>query len=312
MMNWIPWFVAVLAILLILSTLVISWVIYSALLRRTRKDKWARQPSMPEDEQYVQLYAQALSWRDQYLSCKRDVSIVNDGLRLYGEYFDFGSDKAVIIIPGRMEACYYSCHYTEPYRKAGWNVLTIDGRAHGFSEGKTNSLGYKEYRDILAWAEMLHDKENVGKISLHGVCIGASTAVFAAVDPSCQDYVEGIVVDGLYQRFYDSFYNHMTMFYRPVFPILLVTMLFIKWFSSADVVHDGPLYRMNRMNKHILFLHSKEDVFSTPDKVQELFDMCPSMKKEMVWFEHGGHSRIRITEPIAYDRAIMNYLSKSE
>lgn len=308
-MHWALWVLLGIVVLGILPTMGVSWIIYSTLLRRNKSEKWGRQPSMPKDEEYVRLYAQAMQWRETYLSAKKDVEIVNDGLRLYGEYFDFGADRSVIIIPGRMESCHYSCHYAEPYRKAGWNVLTIDGRAHGLSDGHVSSIGYEEYKDVLAWSRFLHDQCRNSKVVLHGICIGSSTAVFAATADDCPDYVAGIVVDGLYQRFYDSFRNHMTVDHRPLFPFLAETMLLIRLFSKADVVHDGPIYRISRLKKPILFLHSREDLFSEPDKAQELFDKCPSAGKKFQWFDHGGHSRIRICDPDAYDHAIQEYFS---
>ena len=309
-MNWIVWALIILAVNLVVFTWIVAWIIYSALLRRRKPEKWARRQSMPDDEEYIRLYDQALSWREEHLSRKRDVEITNDGLRLVGEYYDFGSDRAVIIIPGRMESCYYSCHYAEPYRKAGFNVLTIDGRAHGESEGKINSLGYLEYRDVLAWARMLHDRENIRQVVLHGICIGSSTAVFAAADEACPDYVTAIVADGLYQRFYDSCRNHMINDHRPLFPFLAETMFLIRVVSKADAVHDGPIFRIGRVTRPVLFLHSRADIFSTPDKAQELYDRCPSEKKKIVWFDGAGHSRIRITHPEAYDQAILDYFSQ--
>ncbi len=310
-MNWVSWVILFL-LLSIPATFLVACIIYTVLLRRTGAKKWGRSASMPESEEYMKLYEQALSWHEMYKASMRNVEIENDGLRLAGEYFDFGADKAVIIIPGRMESCHYSCHYAEPYRKAGWNVLTIDGRAHGLSEGKTNSLGYKEYRDILAWAKMLHETEKNRVIVLHGICIGSSTAVFAIADSSCPDYVGGIAVDGLYQRFYDSCRNHMLEDHRPIFPFLYELMILIRVFSHADVVHDGPICRIANVKKPILFLHSREDLFSTPDKAEELYQKCPSAGKQIHWFEHGGHSRIRITDPTAYDRAVESFFSSDK
>lgn len=308
-MNWILWIPLAVVVLGILSTMLVSWIIYSTLLLRPSARKWGRRQSLPKDREYVRLYAQGLQWRETYLSNKKDVQITNDGLVLRGEYFDFGADRSVIIIPGRMEACHYSCHYAEPYRASGWNVLTIDGRACGLSEGRINSVGQKEYRDIIAWAKFLHDQCRNTQIVLHGICIGSSTAVFAITDQDCPAYVRGIVVDGLFQRFFDSFLNHFTTDHRPLFPFLWETTLLIRLFSGVDVVHDGPIYRIDRLDRPILFLHSREDVFSTPEKAQELFDRCASPKKTLHWFDHGGHSRIRIMNPDEYDSAIQAFFT---
>ena len=290
---------------------VVSWIIYKTLLLRTGPDKWGRTMSMPEDEEYVQLYTQAQAWRDEHADVRKDVSVMSGKLHLAGEYYDFGCDRAVIILSGRMESCIYGCHYAEPYRRAGYNVLTIDGRAHGLSDGKVNSLGYREYKDVIEWARMLHEQEGNRAVILHGICIGSSTAVFTASSPECPEYIRGIVADGMYQRFFDSFRNHMIKDHRPQFPFLWETMLWIRIVSGADVIFDGPFKRIRKLNRPILFLHSREDIFSTPDKAQELYDMCPADKK-IVWFDRGGHSRIRIITPELYDEAIISYLAEKD
>ena len=305
----IAWIILALVLQGFLFTWIVAGIIYSRLLVRPGKDGWGRGPSMPDDPEYMQLYDQAEAWHEQWKDRIKEVDTISEGYHLYGELFDFGSDKTVIILSGRMESCHYGCHYAEPYRRAGWNVLTIDGRAHGLSDGKINSLGYREYRDVLAWAKLLHEQEKSRLVLFHGICIGSSTAVFAAVSPSCPDYVAGIVADGMYQRFMDSFRNHMAKDHRPQFPFLWETMVLIRLISGANVVTDGPYKRIRALTRPILFLHSREDPFSTPEKAQQLYDLCPSAKKKIVWFDHGGHSRLRITNPEAYDQAIVDYLT---
>ena len=306
-MTTVGWIITGIVLLSLAGTMVISWIIYRTLLLRTNRNKWGREMSMPEDGEYARLYRQAIDWRSRWLEAKKDVQTESDGLRLYGEYFDFGSDRAVIVLSGRMEACHYGCHYAEPYRKAGWNVLTIDGRAHGLSDGKINSLGYREYRDVIAWAKLLHDRLGIRTVVLHGICIGSSTAVFTATSAECPEYVRGIVADGIYKRFLDSFRNHMIADHRPQFPFLWETMLWIRLVSRADVVFDGPFRRIPGLRIPVLFLHSREDNASDPENARRMYESCPA-EKRFVWFDHGGHSRLRLTDPERYDRAVTEFL----
>lgn len=294
----------------VLPTLIMSYILYSVILVRTKPEKWGRGNSAPDDPQQAVIYGEAEAWAAENAACRREVTVTSDGLRLVGEYYDFGFRKAVIIIPGRMEACRYSCHYAKPYREAGFNVLTIDNRSHGLSEGRYNSLGFKEHRDVLAWAALLHDTLGNDSVVLHGVCIGSSTALFACVSPDCPDYVCAMTADGMYETFCESFRLHMVQQQRPVFPFLWGVMLHVRVFAGADVVHDGPVKRISRMNKPILFLHGRQDQFSLPDKAQGLYDRCPSEKKRLVWFEEGAHSRLRLTDPDRYDEAVRTYYER--
>ena len=261
---------------ILLPVALISFIIFRELVVRKKKSIWGRQPSMPSDKEYCRLYDDAMRWGKLHEGEKQDVEIVNDGYRLYAEYYDFGGKNAVIILPGRMEACTYSYHYAEPYSSSGWNVLAIDGRAHGRSDGRLNYLGYKEYRDVIAWAKFLRERFGNEKVVLHGICIGSSTALYAAASKDCPDNIAGIVTDGMFQCFYDSCKRHMEIDKRPIFPFLDGVMLWIRLVCGVDAKNDGPKKRISDMHRPILFLHSREDLFSTPEKAQELFDKCPS------------------------------------
>ncbi len=311
-MQLLYWIILFLVVSGILMTFLVSFIIYKTLLMRDKKDKWGRAASLTSDEAYLRLYNQGAEWHEAYAQFKKEVDITSDGLHLWGEYFDFGSDKAVIIIPGRMEACVYSCHYAEPYRAAGWNVLAIDSRAHGKSDGKVSSVGYKEYRDLLEWAKLLKEEHGIKKVILHGICIGSSAAMFAATDPEQPELIDGMVADGMYYRFYESFKLHMVHDHRPLFPFLLETMLFIRLISGADVIFDGPGKRIPNLKKPILFIHSEEDCFSLPERAQQMFDLCPSTQKQIKWFPKGAHSKLRVTDTEAYDKAICDFLADTK
>ncbi len=310
-MDWWIYVLLAVAVLFVLPALVVSAGIYIILLVRTKPDKFGRKCSFPDDEEYVRLYNKGLAWGEKWKDHKRDVSIVSDGLRLVGEYFDFGGENAALIIAGRTECLLYSYFFAEPFRSAGWNVLVIDNRAHGLSEGRVSSLGYREYRDVLGWCRLLHDELGNQKVMMHGICIGASTALFAAVDENCPDYVAGMSAEGMYVNFYESFLNHIKLDRpkAPRFPVIPLTMLMMRVFSGANVVTDGPLWRIDRLKKPILFLHSREDQFSLPEKAQELYDKCTAPKR-IVWFDRGAHSRIRINTPEPYDEAIRQFLAE--
>lgn len=306
---WLKIAVLALIFLVILPPIVLAGILYAVLLVRTRPDKWGRECSIPDDEEYLGMFNEGMAWDAEYGGRKQEVSIVNDGFRLAGEYFDFGADRAVIILPGRMESLLYSYYFAEPYRRCGWNVLVIDTRSHGLSEGKINSLGYKEYRDVIAWGKMLHDRFGMEQVFLHGICIGSSTALFALTSPDCPDYFCGMTGEGMYVDFYESFRNHLIEKDRPQFPFLPLVMAYIRVVSGANVVTDGPLWRIGALEKPLLMLHSREDIYSMPDKAEQLYAACRAPKR-LVWFDHGAHSRIRPNDREGYDEAIAAFLDE--
>lgn len=310
-MNFWIWIaIAAVFFFLILPLILIAVVLYLMLFVRTSKKKWGRVCSFPEDEEYARMYDIGLEWGKKYEKHKTPVDIQSERYHLYGEYFDFGGKCSVIIIAGRTEACRYGYYFAEPYRQLGYNVLVIDNRAHGLSDGRVTSFGMREYKDILNWSRFLHDEKHNERVVLHGICIGAQAAIFAITDKTCPDYVSALTVDGMFVTFYESFINHMIEQKRkPIQPVAFEVGLLILIFSRANIMTNGPKNRVGRLKKPILFLHSKEDLFSLPEKAQKMYDEC-DCKKQLVWFEHGEHSRLRITDEKKYDNAIVDFFSQ--
>ncbi|MBQ7172588.1 MAG: alpha/beta hydrolase [Clostridia bacterium] len=295
-------------VLFLFPGFLVGGIVYTIVLVRNKPGKWGREISEPDDEELARMYREGEAWIKGEEAYRSEVSIVSDGFRLAGEFYDYGYDRTAIIVPGRMEALRYSYYYAIPYKGAACNFLVIDNRCHGLSEGTFNCIGYKEYRDVIAWAKFLHDEKGQKKIFLHGICIGSSTTLFAAASNECPDYVVGLAVDGIYDCFYSSFLRHMEEQKRPKYPFIWFVLLYIRVFSHADAVGDGPKKRILNLQKPILMLHGREDQYSDPDKAQKLYDVCPSKHKQLVWFEKGGHSRIRINAPEQYDAAIKAFI----
>lgn len=288
-----------------------GWILYSILLVRTSKKKWVRGASMPEDPEYAAMFREGERWRNDNALSMREVTVKNGRLHLAGQYYDFGFDKAVIILPGRTETCYYSAFFAEPYKAAGYNVLTIDNRAHGLSDGHFNTLGYKESLDVIAWAKMLHEDLGIRRIFLHGVCIGSSTACYTLTRKECPDYIVGMAGEGMYTCFYETFLTHLKDQGHKPFPMGVMAMLELYLCTGSNVFSDGPKKRLPKLTKPILMIHSKEDIYSLPEKAEIMYETI-SAEKKMVWFEHGAHSRIRILSEEnrkRYDGVIEDFLT---
>ena len=199
MSTWIWILIGAAVFFFVLAPLVIiPAAIYLILLVRTRKSKWRRKCSLPRDEEIREMFDIGMDWAARYAEQKREVDVYSGKYHLFGEYFDFGFDKAAVIIAGRTESLLYSYYFAEPYRQAGYNVLVIDNRSHGKSDGRLNSLGYHEHRDILRWAQLLHDELGNRQVFFHGVCIGASNALFALTAADAPDYLQGMVSEGMF------------------------------------------------------------------------------------------------------------------
>lgn len=281
-------------------------VIYLALLVRTSKKKWRRDWPRKDAEETQMMEEGKVFGKEN----KEHISILqieNEGYKLFANYVDYGSDKLVIVIPGRSEAGSYGYYFSGVYKKNGYNILSIDNRAHGLSSGVINRIGFEEYKDILAWGRYMHDIFGMKEIIIHAICIGSSMALYALTDDSCPDYMKAMVEEGMYTNFAESFANHIREARKPLFPIHHLVMLLITMFSHKDPSKFGPINCIGKMKKPILFLYSKMDAYSTPDQAQLLYDNC-NAPKQLVWFDKGVHSHIRINNTQQYDDAVDSFI----
>ncbi|MBP5655235.1 MAG: alpha/beta fold hydrolase [Clostridiales bacterium] len=312
-MDWVTVLIIIAVVILILvlpMPPLAAWIVWRLLLVRTKPEKWGRKSSFPNDPEYQRLFDEGAEWGKAHEQYKQPVTITSDGFKLAGEYFDFGYDRAVIIIAGRTEGCNYSYFFAPPYERSGFNVLVIDNRSHGLSEGKYNAIGCKEYRDIIEWSRMLHDKFGNTKVVCHGICIGASTALNALVSDECPEWLAGMISEGMYTRFYEPFKLHMIEQKRPIGLGLWILTQLEKHIAGGDMVHDGPIFRIDRLTKPILMIHSRKDSYARPENAVLLYDKCGSTHKHMAWMESGEHSRSRLVHPEAYDGAIEKFLAE--
>ena len=283
--------------------------VYLHHLKRGSKDNWSRGHASSPDANIQSMYNEGMKWHDANVAHKTDVSVERDGVHLYGEYFDLGNDKCVMIMSGRTETLEYGYYFAIPYAKLGYNVLVVDPRAHGLSEGEYNTIGYEESKDALAWVRHIHDNFGVKSVILHGICIGSAGALFALTSPDCPDYLEGMVAEGMFANFGESMKEHLIEKKKPVFMLNDMIDLWMKHYTGHSMKY-GPINVIDKLDKPLLMLHSKEDKYSTPQWAQKLIDKTHGDNKQLVWFDHGRHSMLRITDTAKYDQSIAEFVTK--
>ena len=291
---------------------IVGKILYKKHLVRATPEDWGRNRcSDPTNYEQMIMWQEGLAWGEENKSFCEPVDITSAGFHLFGEYYDFGNKKAVIIVPGRTETLQYSYYFAIPYKELGFNILVIDKRAHGLSEGKYEDGGQFSHVDLLEWAKFLHEKYGLNDLTLHGICIGGSTCTFAYASKDKPAYLKRMVVDGLFITFYETFKNHLIDARRPVFPYCRATMHYAKKYTKADLTHNGPIYQIDKIKDPVLFLYSKVDIFSTPEQAHMLYEKCGANKKELVFFDKGCHSHILINNPEKYRESIKKFVEET-
>lgn len=313
-MWWIPLLIVAFLIVsglvvMLIKTVPISKKVYRDQLVKTEPEKWGRVCSCPENEEQQSMWDEGCLWASARADKKQDVHIINEGLNLYGEYYNFTDKKrCVIILPGRCECLKYSYYFAPAYEESEYNVLVIDSRAHGKSDGKYNTVGVGESRDLIAWVKFVEEKFGIEEIYLHTICVGTASAMIALSSGKCPQSVKGLVTEGCFVSFRETFKQHMIDAKRPLFPVLDLVMLQILFNTKTNVYKTAPIKLVGKIKQRVLFLYGEKDIFSLPQKSKLLFSKCKSEDKQVVWFDKGGHSHLRINNKEKYDNAIKDFL----
>ncbi len=114
------------------------------------------------------------------LECERVEICSHDGLRLVGYYVHTQDGAPLqIMFHGFKSAWQRDFSGLCPLvRSLGFNVLLVDQRAHGMSEGRTISYGINESLDVISWVEYAISRFGKSvRIVLAGVSMGGATVL---------------------------------------------------------------------------------------------------------------------------------------
>ncbi len=146
-----------------------------------------------------------------------------DGVTLKANYYDRGSDTAVIVGHGYSSTPLGNCAYQASlFADEGYNLLNIYQRAHGKSGGKYSSLGLCEQFDLLAWIELISHMPHIQNIVLYGVSMGAAAIAYAS-DKITDQKVRAMVLDCGFTGVYNQLSDDCKKWHVPtwsVFPVV--------------------------------------------------------------------------------------------
>ena len=215
----------------------------------------------------------------------------HDGLRLAARYYH-RTDGAPIKIEFhgyRSAAVRDFCGANELDVLTGCNVLLIDQRAHGLSEGTSITFGILERYDVLSWVNYVVDRFGPDvKILLSGVSMGAATVMMAS-NLDLPSNVKGIIADCGYTSPKAIMMKVCKSdFHLPPKLIYPFCKLACKWLCKCDLEASSALESVKNTKVPIFLVHGTDDRFVPCSMVHELKAAAGDMA-ELHLFEGSGH-----------------------
>lgn len=184
--------------------------------------------------------------------------------------------------------------------KFNFNILAVDQRAHGESEGHVISFGIRERRDCLSWAEYAAERFGGCPIVLCGISMGAATVLMASSLPLPANVVCIAA---------DCPYSSPAAIIRKVSrdegypPALVYPFIWLGgWIYGGFRLTEADAVSAVRQAKvPILLIHGEDDRFVPCEMSREILDNCGS-RAELHTFPGAGHGLSYLTDPARYER----------
>lgn len=263
-MTWV-WIVLILIIVLIIAALI--WAFKTAFMRSdVRLISFEAGPLA----KYKDVFAKSLEYLDG-LKSERVYTRSFDGLRLAGSYYNNNnSDTTILLFHGyRSDGRFDFACAVKYYIEMGLNVLVVDQRANGESEGKLITFGIKERRDAVTWTEFINQKYAPENVFLSGVSMGATTVMMAA-NLDLPKNVRGIIADCGFTAAPDIIKKvALQAFKINATPILPVLNLMCKLFGNFSLYETTTIKALSESDIPIFFIHGKKDGFVPCEMTEE-------------------------------------------
>lgn len=198
------------------------------------------------------------------------------------------------------------------FHDTGCNLLLIEERAQGESEGKYISFGLLERRDCLSWVDWLNREYSPERIYLYGVSMGAATVLMASGSRTLPENVAGVIADCGYTTPYDILHHTAQHDVRmPEHPSMDVLNYMCRRRMGVDLKEYSTLDAMKTIKVPALFIHGEADKFVPCEMTIQNYAACRSPKK-LLLVEDAGHCMSFLVHPDAYKAAVEEFFAEIE
>lgn len=233
----------------------------------------------------------------------------HDGLRLMGRYYH-AADGAPLDIAFHG----YRGHAFRDFSggsclsfEQGHNLLLVDQRAHGDSDGRTICFGTKERLDALTWIRWANERFGCPETALFGVSMGAGTVLLAsALD--LPDNVTCVVADCSYSRAEDV----IAVVGRKMGMSDRLTRLLARGaarvFGGFRLSDADAVKALRHAKVPVLLLHGEADRL-VPCEMSAVLEAACAAPVRRYTFPDAGHGLSFLADRERYTKAVVDFLA---
>ncbi len=178
------------------------------------------------------------------------------------------SDVTVILLHGYADAKIGAIAWAGVFFERGLNVMAVDLRAHGESEGKFTTGGVFEAQDVSQVIDQLRTTRPGAsrRVILFGASLGGAVAIAVA---SRRDDIAGIILDSPFADLATTAFNHADLVGAALFLQPLATRL-ARWWSGAEFETVRPLDLIGTVRSPVLLMQPEFDAVVGDELARQL------------------------------------------
>lgn len=159
-----------------------------------------------------------------------------------------------------------SLAFSRIYAAHDCNIMLVDMRAHGESEGEWTGSGWLDRRDVIAWCSWIIARTGEEtQIIIHGIGMGATAALFAAEEKDFPIQVRAIVSDSAYTDTWNATALRFGKgFAKPQPKLDLYRIILKKSKGGYDLGTGNILPSMQSISTPLFIMHGEKDACTPP------------------------------------------------
>lgn len=237
-----------------------------------------------------------------------------DNLELHGDIFIAAKStkRTAIMFHGYTSCGMNDCvSMGEYFAEKGYNVLVVDQRSHGKSEGAYIGFGVLDRYDCVKWINYCTERFGEDtEVVLYGVSMGGATVLMASGLDEFPANVKAIVADCAFTSPYNVFKHILRRDYHlPPHPILDINERVCRAKAGYGFLDCSTLDAVKRNVCPIMFIHGKEDTFVPTYMSEQNYNACVG-EKELLLVDNAGHAASLYENKELYEERVTAFLNR--
>ena len=242
---------------------------------------------------------------------KKHTLEADDGKIMIARSYTKGGNRWVVVLHGYGESMEDVTDIAMHYFNEGYNILIPDLRAHGESEGAFYGMGWLDRFDVINWIDTILEENPSAQIAIHGVDMGADTALMLAGEP-LKSNIKVIVAEGAYTRAYDVVKKEFKVRHPklPSFPFLYMMNPVMKVWAGYSLVEADATKQVVNAKVPILLIAGNNDTYVDSEMTEEL-NQAISSPHEVITIANGAHGDCRYSDGETYYQKALEFVKNN-